>query len=290
MHTMRKGFTLIEMIVAIGILGAITTITGQGLITMMQAKKVIDMNQAVLEDGQTVLNTISSDVQNNAIDYRGYWEFYSRTVLGGGYNLIPGNDYSHIWTNGSTSEIALGCVIATTPCYYQQFLVLTSPDAQERIVYGAELSNKAPCTTDCERILSKLDLRACDTKPADGVPDLYLPYSPTKDLCSTDDHGKAISTGDLDDTNPEEPYDDYFYPVTSLRTNITDLRFYVTPANDPYKAYAIPEYQVQPAVTIVMKIKPSKLYYGSAADKMNEITLQTTVTHRFMSEVKNTAK
>jgi len=86
-----------------------------------------------------------------------------------------------------------------------------------------------------------------------------------------------------DSSGPSTPSDVYngFIPVSSMRTNIVDLKFYIYPLEDPYKGFAETDPAtgtlIQPHVTIIMTAQPSvtemQNYFGPIPSK----TLQTTI-------------
>ena len=82
-----------------------------------------------------------------------------------------------------------------------------------------------------------------------------------------------------------------FVPITPQRTAITSLHFYVSPLEDPRKAFAETDpalgIQQQPHVTIVMTLQPAQSELATFAGSKPTITLQTTVTSRVYNEVKN---
>ncbi len=82
-----------------------------------------------------------------------------------------------------------------------------------------------------------------------------------------------------------------FIPMTPQRTNITRLRFYVSPLEDPRKAFAETDaaqaIQQQPHVTIVMTLQPAASELSAFQGSAPTITLQTTVSSRVYNEVKS---
>ena len=69
-----------------------------------------------------------------------------------------------------------------------------------------------------------------------------------------------------------------FVPITPTRANIEALTFTINPLDDPYKAYAEPNMQTQPTVTINMTIGLSSTAKGDYPGQFPDVTLQTTVT------------
>ncbi len=97
-----------------------------------------------------------------------------------------------------------------------------------------------------------------------------------------------IGNGNIDDmvadlgaSKSENLVYDGFIPISPLRTNITSLKFYISPLEDPYKGFAETDAAsgtlVQPHITVVMTAEPSVMerldYFGLPPTE----TLQTTI-------------
>ena len=76
-----------------------------------------------------------------------------------------------------------------------------------------------------------------------------------------------------------------FMPFSSLDIDITDLRFYISPIEDPLKAYDEFTQQIQPHVTIVLtaEIVDPRGDFIHPEDRI--LTLQTTVSTQFYGEI-----
>lgn len=267
------------MIIAIGIIGAVSAITANGLINIMQAQKSISMNAAVAQDAQAIMNLLASEIQNNAIDYE---EYYNRKKYGEGFGAVHGEDGGYgntffIEKKGTTTEKALECHLGGE-CY-ESYLELISPDGLAKTIYGLKrynqyMNNSAQNIN--ESALAVLKLYSCEIQ--DGVP---KNFTAQKEKCP-----KLIQPEETIFLELEDPFTGDASLVTSTKANIVSLKFYITPWNDPYKAYAMPEYTYQPSVTIVLTVKPSYYYYGAAADRFAPLTFQTTAVQRFLGEVK----
>lgn len=91
----------------------------------------------------------------------------------------------------------------------------------------------------------------------------------------------ADMVADLATDSDEADIFNGFIPISPLRTNITDLKFYISPLEDPYKGFAETDVAsgtlVQPHITVVMTAEPSVMerldYFGNPPTE----TLQTTI-------------
>ncbi len=87
-------------------------------------------------------------------------------------------------------------------------------------------------------------------------------------------------------------YVNNFIPFTPSRVNIKDIKFYISPVEDPHKAFAEANENNgtltnihQPTVTIVLTVEPiSNARFGT---KYPSLTVQTTVTPGLFSEVES---
>lgn len=84
-----------------------------------------------------------------------------------------------------------------------------------------------------------------------------------------------------------------FVPISPTRTNVVSLEFFVSPLEDPRKAFAETEVTAtndipqQPHVTIVLTVVPSANSLSGFTGDTPKITIQTTVTSRVYNEVKS---
>lgn len=272
----KSGFTLIEMIIAIGLIGVVSSLASAGLVNIMQSQKTINMNQAVAEDSRIILSLLAAEIENNAIDYE---EYYNDNTFGYDFGKKYGEygkefyDSNDNPTGKIMGDSALEC--STSKCA-QGHLSLINTNGMEKIIYALK---KTDTEANGEKVLSVLHLYGCDSN-ADGIAEKFLD---TPDNCGADPGSYTIAELSIG-TNL---YGGWFAPVSSTRTDIVDLKFYITPDNDPYKAYAMPEYVYQPSVTIVLTVKPSKKEFGAAADRMKPKTLWTMTGQQLISEVKS---
>jgi len=68
-----------------------------------------------------------------------------------------------------------------------------------------------------------------------------------------------------------------FVPISPLRANIEDLKFIIQPLEDPYKAFAEPDFRAHPSVTIILTVGLSEEAEADYPGEFEPITVQTTV-------------
>jgi hypothetical protein len=72
-----------------------------------------------------------------------------------------------------------------------------------------------------------------------------------------------------------------FVPLSPMRTNIIDLKFIVSPLEDPYKAFAetdpLAGTLIQPHITVILTVEPSASETQDYIGPIPRKTLQTTI-------------
>lgn len=97
-----------------------------------------------------------------------------------------------------------------------------------------------------------------------------------------------LSSAKLEDLNDINDYDNLykdFAPISPYNLDITDLRFYIAPIEDPHKAYDEFPQIIQPYVTIVMTATVNDPRIDQLPVLQRSITLQTTVSSGVYDEI-----
>jgi prepilin-type N-terminal cleavage/methylation domain-containing protein len=149
-----------------------------------------------------------------------------------------------------------------------------------------------------ENALSVLELQGLDTNK-DGVTEKWYDSTKANYYClSSYDCAPANFnlTGALEDTldasgiNAAKLWKG-FVPISPLRSNVKSLRFYVSPLEDPRKAFAETDpaeaMLQQPHVTVIMTLEPTAAQIQGYGGTPPYLTLQTTVSSRVYNEVKS---
>jgi prepilin-type N-terminal cleavage/methylation domain-containing protein len=183
-----------------------------------------------------------------------------------------------------------GCGADST-LHNQSELYLINSKGTKKTLIAPKKVNASPN----EYALSMLQIEGLDTN-TDSIVDKWvdLSVSPKEFYCSAnyDCPGATLSDleSTLDGTTAGTRYQG-FVPISPLRTTIKDLRFYVSPLEDPRKAFAetltTDVIQQQPHVTIVMVLQPAESELGTFGGEVPTITLQSTVSSRVYNEVKS---
>jgi len=141
--------------------------------------------------------------------------------------------------------------------------------------------------------LSKIELR----KQANAEQDLLSRPLPWFKFVCTENYSCSDGIINPDEKNIPSRSEAYSYnddenifldfvPISPLKVNIKNLKFIVYPVEDPHRAFSEiryyvgdePTVQVQPQVTILLEIEPSRKYRLPFISNNFNLTLQTTVT------------
>ena len=119
-----------------------------------------------------------------------------------------------------------------------------------------------------------IDTWHCDENyPCDRETDIASPYGA---LAACRGYGHTI-----------DPINS-FIDISPEALNIVDLKFIISPSDDPWKAYSMNNVQIQPNVTIQLTAEANpKLVSLIDDDRVPSITLTTTVTTRIYDEIKS---
>lgn len=92
--------------------------------------------------------------------------------------------------------------------------------------------------------------------------------------------------GDNSGLAPGAPDGCRFYPISPPNLHVKDLKFFITPTDDPYKAYNEDlNFSLQPHVTISISTETSKRRAAFLPGEPPDIQIQTTVAARVFNEV-----
>lgn len=78
-----------------------------------------------------------------------------------------------------------------------------------------------------------------------------------------------------------------FVDISPNALNVVDLKFMIAPADDPWKAYSMNDYQIQPHVTIQMTVNANPKLVTTGQASPPSITLTSTITARNYDEIKS---
>jgi len=187
--------------------------------------------------------------------------------------------------------------VCTDPSWHEhEQLFLINSDGDQKTMVASQLINLSPV----EYGVAMLRLDGED-EDNDGIVESWHDDIAGEYRCA-EDFNCPSPPFSIDPANPsmhiEEslesltfPIYDGFVPITPLRTNVTSLKFFIAPLEDPRKAFAETDpakgIQQQPHVTVLMTLQPAESELTDFAGELPTLTLQATVSSRVYNEVKS---
>lgn len=160
------------------------------------------------------------------------------------------------------------------------YLILINAEGDERTILAQENFT----TGSSDKYLSKIVLTGTDTT-GDGIENDWNCSS--RYTCTTSS-GTLPHRDDLTRTTNGElsaGAQQDFMPISPSTLTIQEFHVIIGPVEDPYRAFAEPEVQIQPQVTIVMTVTLSEDYGASSIGTPPSVTFQRTISTGVYSEV-----
>lgn len=343
---MKKGFSLIEIVMAASIFAIASVTVAAAFVQTARSQKKILLENALFEDSRFVMERLVNEIHNNTIDYEEYYNRiiknqpplsptyygqnfgeYGKKFYNPGKNGGDADTYGALCNDGATPVPHRGippenCVIlkqtvdtntgqnpylpspedpdvdiktATAMCenggctdlalktlYRQNELYLINRSGNLKTIFALEKIKADPS----EYALAMVKMDGRDTADSDDLPDTFSCSADFKCTVTVDGNKYPLNE-DLGAPGNLEILGENFTPISPERVTIKDLHFFVSPLEDPRKAFAedLPEIQMQPHVTIVMTIALTDKYAKQVPGENFTITLQTTVSSGVYQEV-----
>lgn len=346
--TTKKGFTLVELIIAAGIFAVFLTSIVTVIVDTYRSERRITLEYQIYQDLRIMVKQVSDLLENNTIDYEEYYreavggDLYTKSTNGtyeyGDYGKLfydfgaggpgPLGEGAYCQDGVTTPADDPGCIIDRTTVDRNMgknppIAILGSPESANALCGSNTLAGVCPADTSAFHLQSQLYLINANgdrktilalepvIKTVDGVAhtenvlsDVWFNGLDTDSNDIPDDWiigsefdniGGDLGNGDLltDLATPKDEADVYknFSPISPLRTNILDLKFYISPLEDPYKAFAENDpalnTMIQPHVTIVMTVEPSASELTNYIGTIPRQTIQTTIYSKVDKEVRS---
>jgi len=324
MFTKKPAFTLFEMLITLTIFSLVSGISVTLVVNGLRAAKKIQAQVLLYSESQALMDQMARDVERSTVDYEAYyardvkgdsgWEtpdygqyaqsfydpgtggtesgpytigdLYKATCSDGGTypddcsnpifdeqdedtgaHPFTGLDTYSGYGSTSSSDMNAFCEDATDETCgalvngVKDELILVNSSGDARTVYAFDSGN-----------LSKMELTGTDSDN-DGVVDLWT--------C-----GKHYScTGTGTESNSIPAYISEFINLTPDALKITQFQILIAPFEDPYRAFAESDVQVQPQITIVMKVSLSDSYSQGLLGVVPSILIQRTISTGVYSKV-----
>jgi len=85
--------------------------------------------------------------------------------------------------------------------------------------------------------------------------------------------------------DPDDLSNSSYVDITPSSLDVVDLKFIITPGDDPRKAYAEPDTQIQPHVTVKLVIRASPRIASQIRGSTPDIVLESTISSRTQTEI-----
>ncbi len=342
---MKKGLSLIEVLIAISLFAIVAMMSSTILIDIVQLEKKSSVQNAIYEDLRIMLQLLTKEIQTGTIDYD---EYYSYCVIQEGepaesvfFGINHGVYGSRFYDPGKSldglatfnpEDLGLECSYKdpiTNECEVV-YTLSTDINVGQNPFYGdpksasafEDIGNAGGCSTDGvtdhlflidntgtqKTIIAKKQINSFDYAiglvrmrgidfDQNGFVDSFtcLDEFNCEDEPGTINGAIAIPYLDLIGKQPSEldpqirlPQESdliglfdvngtQFVPISPLRANILELRFIIQPLEDPYKAFAEPDFRAHPTVTIILTVGLSEDAEEDYPGEFDPITVQTTV-------------
>lgn len=194
---------------------------------------------------------------------------------------------SEILTEGVSSDDSQRNCASGIPRVFSELYLINSV-SNRKIIIGKGLIGEVDGTDDFA--VKKIHLEPIDIESTQnlqypvsiyGCASEYSCTETTVDIVTTNDTvdelGQPISVVPRDAlySNTENIYQN-FVPISPLSVNVVDLKFIISPEEDPYRAYR-EERLGHPKVTIILEIEPSTRFRMPFFSERFNLKLQTTV-------------
>lgn len=316
----KLGFTLVELIVVISLFTTVMLISSGLYLRYSSAERKLRSENDLYEETRFTLERIVKEFREGTIDYEEYWNqanlangdcvlYSSGTTI---YEETYGNygncytDYKNVFydNNGLNTGQNPSNATNTTEQNEQNAVSTTGSLAYEQneLYIINNMGNKKTllrclsCDDNEENGLGKLQilkLRGYDDGYEDNATSTTITetlndgiidkWVCAKDFTCSGNLSDGQKTGEILANN-----DDGWTDYSSSSLDITDLKFYIAPLEDPRKAYNEnnSSTQMQPHTTIIISAKLNKEKAKGLPGKIPTVTLQTTVSGRVFNEVK----
>jgi prepilin-type N-terminal cleavage/methylation domain-containing protein len=310
----RKGYTLIEILVAMSLFGTIMIIVGTSMANLYKIQRRQKALDSLYEESRFLAERVVKHIRNNTIDYSEY--YLQARSLASRYGESP-NDYenrfySYVDAGGGTFKRYLNMGFFNTGA---DVSVANDNAADNALVDNYEqdelylISGDGKTKTILKRMKNGIDDDESGGADDGSVNDTGLEYifmgkMVTDDLDSDGVYDTWVAHPDYKTTDSQvdcaaAPYKIWlnlganshcmrFYSITPPLMEVKNLKFYISPLEDPRKAFAedSKDIQIQPHVTIVLDTTlSSKKRIAMRGDLDSAISLQTTISSRVYNNV-----
>ncbi len=312
----RKGFTIAELLIATMILAILITTAAGIFANLFNAIRNLRAANLVYEEARFTMERIVKEIRNGTLDYEEYYN-QAANFKGTGVNRTYGQNYCQysrqFYSPGPDGQfgtfddesIGLRNEDAAIPIEspIQEKLYLININGTKRTYI-----QRAKTTDSFGEPIGKVAIlklvgrdygmdhlgdensQQCprDTGEKDGLIDTWMceegftceEVTPA-DLPPECNWGKV----DIVKDDPENLSNSSFVDITPESLDIVDLKFFITPEDDPRKAYNRPEIHIQPYITVKLIARANPRIASQLKGKTPTIILESTISTRAHREI-----
>jgi type II secretory pathway pseudopilin PulG len=318
----RAGaYTLVELLISVSIFAMLAVICVSVLVNSLASARRLYAQVFLYSEAQNLMDHLAREVERSALDYEAYYlrygnrspesdwnatgyglygqSFYhpgtGNTTVGGPYSTITG--YGILCSDG-LSTYPDGCPTETPIDEYKDTNTGTHPftGIEDFLGFSTEPSSM---NAFCEPGGAIADCSSLKTAVVEEL--LLINRAGTErmafiqELSDSGDEEYQISrlefTGIDDDSDgiveSWTPDPSGFMPLTPPSLTIERFHVFVSPVEDPYRAFAEVDMQVQPQVTVVFNATLGNSFFTRLLGQTPRITLQRTFSTGVYGEVKS---
>jgi len=311
----KKGFTIVELLIATSIFAIFLTSLIGFMVTLYSSSRRIQLQEKLFQDMRAMMRQITTMVESNNIDYEEYFRVATgdKTFGSGNGTKYSYGDYEKQFYDFGWDGPGALCNDKTTPAYSGCIIDKTTLDKntgkKDGNAFCGSGTSTNPCPVDATSMREQDQLYLINKN---GTRKTFIALEPiVKKVNGTEVLEHAISTFwmngqdtdgddivdnwtngvefnvikpvgyDLTHKSTEKNMYDGFIPISPLRSDIVSLKFYISPLEDPYKAFAETDPSsgtlIQPSVTVILTMKPSATQLQNYLGEIPTETLQTTI-------------
>lgn len=327
----KKGFTIVELLVATAVFAIFLTAIVTFMVDLYRNSRKIELEEQLYQDMRALMRQITVMVESNAIDYEEYFRAATGDLNFGNGNgtTYSYGDYAKAFydfgTGGLPGALCNNGNPATPDCIIDKTTLDKNTGKKDGNAFCGAGTAMAICPVDPAGIFALHEQNNLYLINGRGTRKTFLATEPVTRVLNSGAtptenvlsifwmNGSDTDGNDVTDTwkaggefvadplaelaedlvGPKSEQDMYkfFIPISPLRSNITDLKFYISPLEDPYKAFAETNPAtgtlMQPHVTVVMTMEPSAVEMQNYLGEIPQKTLQTTIYSDIQQDVRS---
>ncbi len=329
MFIKRRAFSLVELIITVGIFSVVAVMCVRVLVNSMTSAERIQSQVYLYSEANALMDQLAAKIERSAVDYEAYYLRYGYDTPETGWETVDYGFYGQSFYHPGASDASslpgpysgiegYKALCADGLSYYPDDCPTETPDYDDLDLitgahpftgiddFGIYTDNTDYMNAFCEATGSTPDCNAWSETVMqeiiliNGAGDERTVYRPVAfgatgqyniskmELSGTDSDYDGIVDDwvcmDDYDCTASVPVEADFESITPSALSISSFYVYIAPFEDPYRAFAEEDVQIQPQVTIVMTVTLSD-EYSSRLGTVPTITLQRTVSTGVYSEI-----